>query len=639
MLKPSNIKASILIFLCIVVFAVVLLRNAWVCDDAYISFRCIDNLLNGYDLTYNVAERVQAFTHPLWVLILIPSIAIGGHAYFTVLTISVLLSLGTVILFAFKFNRSTMATCIGLVALSLSDAFIDYSTSGLENPLTYFLFIIFVYFFLEKKLNLRNFLFLSILAGLAVFNRMDTILFYMPALGYAFWKTRNRTTVAYLMIGFVPFMLWEIFSMWYYGMPFPNTAYAKLNTGINGFELAGRGFLYLYNSLQVDPLTIIVIACGILLPFVFKDKRGILISLGIILTLIYIVSIGGCFMSGRHLAAPFLAALILALRNLKTDRRTVMAGMGVIVLILGLGRPYSPVYTRAGVSYDPERDDLPDYIVDERTWYQYTNGLINYNGNPDKWPDNVWANAGRDLRADTVTRQVTFLGVIGMVGYYAGPKLHTVDAFALADPLLARLPVVAELEFKIGHFRRHLPPGYYQSIEAGENLIDDEFLAPYYDKLLILTRGDLCSIKRLTEIIKFNLGLYDHYLEDYLKPHLLKIKLATFGRLKGPKTLWWVPTNIILSGEGAEILLNKKHHSRTMEVSTEGDDDFRFLFLNNGEKIADLLFTKVRSAANDLDVYTAPVPLKAVETGYDAIRVLPLPGDARYVIGHLRLLD
>lgn len=34
--------------------------RAWVCDDAYISFRVVDNALHGYGLRWNVDERLRA---------------------------------------------------------------------------------------------------------------------------------------------------------------------------------------------------------------------------------------------------------------------------------------------------------------------------------------------------------------------------------------------------------------------------------------------------------------------------------------------------------------------------------------------------------------------------------------------------
>ena len=54
----------------VMLFVMIVARNAWVSDDAYITFRSIENVRAGYGLGYNVNVRVQAFTHPLWMLLL-----------------------------------------------------------------------------------------------------------------------------------------------------------------------------------------------------------------------------------------------------------------------------------------------------------------------------------------------------------------------------------------------------------------------------------------------------------------------------------------------------------------------------------------------------------------------------------------
>ena len=62
-----------------------------------------------------------------------------------------------------------------------------------------------------------------------------------------------------LLIGFVPVVAWELFSLFYYGFPFPNTAYAKLKTGIPASELTRQGILYLQDSIARDPITLTAI--------------------------------------------------------------------------------------------------------------------------------------------------------------------------------------------------------------------------------------------------------------------------------------------------------------------------------------------------------------------------------------------
>ena len=43
------------------------LQNAWIADDAYISFRFAANWANGLGPVWNAGERVEGYTNPLWV--------------------------------------------------------------------------------------------------------------------------------------------------------------------------------------------------------------------------------------------------------------------------------------------------------------------------------------------------------------------------------------------------------------------------------------------------------------------------------------------------------------------------------------------------------------------------------------------
>lgn len=45
-------------------------NRRWMADDAYIDLRVVHNILSGYGPVFNVGERVEAFTNPLWVGIL-----------------------------------------------------------------------------------------------------------------------------------------------------------------------------------------------------------------------------------------------------------------------------------------------------------------------------------------------------------------------------------------------------------------------------------------------------------------------------------------------------------------------------------------------------------------------------------------
>jgi len=70
--------------------------------------------------------------------------------------------------------------------------------------------------------------------------------------------------------------------------------------------------------------------------------------------------------------------------------------------------------------------------------------------------------------------------------------------------------------WRIGHFYRDLPTDYMETLESGENMIEDKCLAKYYDKLSIITRGDLFDANRIQEILKMNTGQYDYLLDSYI---------------------------------------------------------------------------------------------------------------------------
>ena len=58
--------------------------NAWLGDDAFITFRTAQNLAEGFGPRWNPGERVQTYTHPLWMLLISLTFRITGEFYFTV---------------------------------------------------------------------------------------------------------------------------------------------------------------------------------------------------------------------------------------------------------------------------------------------------------------------------------------------------------------------------------------------------------------------------------------------------------------------------------------------------------------------------------------------------------------------------
>lgn len=518
----SKKENAIIIYSLLAFYLLLVIRNAWVSDDGMITFRVVENFLAGYGLGYNPYVRVQAFTHPLWMFLIafvyfierffIPS---EPNALFYITTfLSILFSFLAVYLLLTRISKPGILS-LGLSALilSLSGGFIDFSTSGLENPLTHFLLVA---FFLAYLVESPNLLLLSFISSLVMLNRMDAFVLVAPALVYAWWTSdRRKSGVVKTLISLIPMILWELFSLFYFGFPFPNTAYAKLNTGISGILLAQQGIDYLLNSINWDPVIFFSIGLAGVTLYLERNRKLIFVFAGVLLYLIYIVKIGGDFMSGRFLTAPLLLCVVI-ISNQLAGRRSQLIGLGVVIL-LGAFSLRSPLLSSNMVLY------LPNYpigdnngISDQRLYYfgNYRENQFNSfveNGFRDASLGSKFAGAKWYFMG---FRKVVTTDALGKPGYEKGPNIYVIDNFALSDPLLARLPVPNK-NWQIGHFHRDLPNGYYETLETGENKIVDPHLALYYSKLNIITTGRLLDWNRIVEIWKFNTGQYDYLLEKY----------------------------------------------------------------------------------------------------------------------------
>ena len=345
---------------------------------------------------------------------------------------------------------------------------------------------------------------------------MDSFLFFAPALAYEFIsRHRNWKGVQTLFIGFLPFLLWELFSIFYYGFLFPNTAYAKLNTDIPKPILIQHGLTYFQNSLFLDPITLVTIVFAIGLSIFQTGAKERMLTAGVGLYLLYVLAIGGDFMSGRFFSAALIPSTIVLLQFLKRFNPRGKVALAGVILFMGLLPSFSSLWRPPSDLVDSDLaskaiDPLTG-ISDERLFYFSTNGLINMNWNAGE-PDHIWAELGKEYRAQGTTVEV--VTAAGMVGYFAGPNVHIVDSWALCDPLLARIKN-DESNPRIGHFTRRPVEGYIETLQTGQNQISDSALARYYGKLKSVISGDLWSWERLKTIWEMNTGQYDDLLDSY----------------------------------------------------------------------------------------------------------------------------
>ncbi len=636
--KAAQLPVSVLLCL----FFLTVIRSAWVSDDAYITLRTVDNFVNGYGLTWNPIERVQGYTHPMWMLVLSGVYFFTRESFFTTIGLSVIISLAAVSLLALRLAKSTRTASFCLVVLCLSRAFTDYATSGLENPLTYLLLVIFCIIYFQTTLSPKRLFWMSLVMSLAIFNRMDTLLLYAPALLVAFLKNRSKRSFYALALGQLPFILWLCFATFYYGFPAPNTAYAKLNTGIPMQELYEQGFYYLLDSLTFDPLTLITILSSIILLFLSKKWRSLPLAIGVILYLAYTVSIGGDFMRGRFLAAPFLCAVILlADYDFSQLQPASTMLLFVAVFVTGLSVRY-PAFTIPNVDFDTVTAKTflsRTGIADELLFYYPDNGLLAAQRGT-QMPDHAWKEQGLQLRAADASVVIRNKS-IGMYGFYAEPKAHIVDQLALTDPLLARLPTVRDTEWRIGHFSRYIPEGYIKTLQFGSNVISDKNLALFYDKLTYITRGKLFDPHRWLEILKMNTGQYDDLIDfdAYRYPTMTYTNIAGVSTPKTEGAPWNQPGNLIFDDSGITVELGATTSAGRVEISLEQDDRVRIIYLSKGKIMAEQEILPTFTPWSGLTIHHLEIPTHAAETGYDTIRILPVEGDIHLSLGHIILWD
>ena len=528
----SPVVPSRIALVAIAVVVLVVLSNAWVCDDAYITFRVADNVLAGHGPRWNVDERVQAYSNPLWLAAFTPLYALLGDAWSAALLLGVGCTATTLWL-----SRSLAPGTAAYVALCAgaagSKAFVDYATSGLENPLAALLLVVFALRLralvvdagddTTPAVTIRQVALLSLVAAALMINRLDAALLVAPALLALPWLLRRRLAPRPWLLGgalgTLPLLGWLGFAAFYYGHPLPNTAAAKLQTGWTPGALASQGLWYLADSLQRDPLTLFVVAAGMLTSLLQPRRWTLALAAGVALHLGYIVSIGGDFMSGRFLTAPLVlgALLLLQLRVPKAWQGGERLRLALRLLpIAGWLNPEGPIvnppYFAGAISLDEAvtRYITPDDhgICDERAFY-YPSTAVAFAARLPRVPDHPWRALGEQAaqqaarspeRPGRTARIFGSMTSVGYAGFYAGPQVFLVDRYALVDAFVASLPPRAPAQ-RIGHIERDLPAGYLESRAEDRDLLRDATLHERYAEVALRTRAPLLAEGRLAAIV------------------------------------------------------------------------------------------------------------------------------------------
>lgn len=480
-------------------------QRRWVTEDAFISYRVARNLVDGYGPVFNIDERVEAHTNPLWVALLATWNLLGGRIEHGAIVFGIALSvLGIVMAQLAAMRIATMHAAdpaangaimlpFGALIFAMIPVAWDFVTSGLETGMS-FAWLGTTYWAVTRVASRRHQqrerwpVAAAVLLGLGPLVRPDlgvfSIVLFATLLACLFMRESSRLTLGQasaLTAGFMAIpVTYQVFRMGYYAALVPNTALAKAAAGAQW----SLGWDYLIDFIQPYalwlPLTLLLAWTGVVLARSLRrhDRTtAILIAAPVVATLIhalYIIRIGGDFMHGR-LLLPSLFGLMLpvAVVRIPTDpllSRTGLVRMTAVAVVAIWG-----LVAALSLRVPPKEAYALIFVADERSFY------VEFSGHPnpvtlDDFKDFrlTWLRQGREWQAlaerDARTlvihpdmpilrfeipppadeyplkRAVSdAIGVvapswnIGMTSYAAGPRVHIVDRYGLADPIAARV--------------------------------------------------------------------------------------------------------------------------------------------------------------------------------------------------------
>jgi len=487
-------------------------------EDGFINIRVAQQVLAGNGPVFNAGERVEAFTSPLWIALLVvlrtltgglvayESLAVGAGIVLSVGGTAAMLA-GAVWLWTPRRARPDRAwwVPVGILVPLAVAPFWDFSTSGLETSLSWAWLgasfaTVCAALRTEPDRPPRWLLGRYVLIGLGPLVRPELAI-YAVALGALLLLLVSRPTGSeegrrwwwvrpVLAWAAIPFA-YQLFRMGYYAAVVPNTALAK-DAGSGTWD---RGVTYLENFAGTYRLAIpaiVLVALLVLRPRPQRAQRQVLATLvgAALLHALYVVWVGGDYMHGRFWIVPTLAlvaplaALPYVPAQARSDRRQLAAPAAAALLaIWGLvAMGAHPPRIDGGGAIDDQRalvvgftgNQHPVALDDQPAPFLETGAFLADLDGADTYVDvaDLLEPAPQQLPRTPGLGTATRYDAIGVSGVRAGIDVDFIDPFGLADPVAARQPAVSTVRAGHGH---HLPEPW--RLARGSVVTDDPAVA------------------------------------------------------------------------------------------------------------------------------------------------------------------
>jgi arabinofuranosyltransferase len=246
--------------LAIFVISVIFYFN-FTAEDAYITYRYAENLVNIGSLVYNEGEPINAMTSPFHAILSAVLFYATGHTVLSNKIIALLVLLFSAILVWYRYRNHPQWQLLTLILMLMPPSVLLWTFGGLETLILLFLATMTV--FLADRpspFSLNRLCVVFLLAGLAFLTRYDSILFFLPLLIHVASKARFVRHVAFALIGLAILPLsWFAVSILHYGDLLPTSFYIKTPNGNFG-NLIFNGIYVAAYLLSVGIIPVLVLA-------------------------------------------------------------------------------------------------------------------------------------------------------------------------------------------------------------------------------------------------------------------------------------------------------------------------------------------------------------------------------------------
>jgi arabinofuranosyltransferase len=304
---------------------------------------------------------------------------------------------------------------------------------------------------------------------------------------------------------------------------FPNTAYAKLfNSPLGFIEKVELGLDYFFFTLKTDVFVFIFFSLITALAVKKKNYRNLSLVFGVFIYFLYVLFSAG---SANHIGNRFfyLANVITVISFFDQNKNQIYGKIVMLLVFLYMAiNPYSPIKITTSFYGNGKYNAFETKIKKALEFYYYdqaykarilkTGSYLIPNISKDKVSDNKWYKQA--VKLNETQGNLRLKGAIGFFGYATPLDVHIIDILGLADAFVARLANCDSIYLRPGHFLRKIPNGYFKTIASNKNFIKNKNLAKYFEKINLITSGDILSKKRIITIYKLNIGKYDYLLES-----------------------------------------------------------------------------------------------------------------------------